>query len=373
MQTTRKRIILVLLTMMLCVSGSMVTYAQSNSDALHNAQQQLQEKDRLVEQKVQEQQSVNKEIQNIKQELESVLNEITKNKEEMAKSQAKIDETNKLIEAKKEEIVVLEDKMLARQDIMKKRAVAMQQNSNVNLIVNLFFESDSISDFIQRASAASTLMDADKDILTAQKADLKQIEKDKEEIDRQEKVLEEGQKALAAQQAALDQNMQKRQQSLTVMQEKFNQIAQQVALAEKEKSGLENQMRNIQASISAEQEAASARVAAVSVSSTPPQENSGAATNGKEMYVTATAYTPFDGGTITSAGYNIAANPNMKLIAVDPSVIPMGSKVWVEGYGVAIAGDTGGAIKGHRIDILLPTKAAAYSWGRKTVKVVILN
>ena len=63
----------------------------------------------------------------------------------------------------------------------------------------------------------------------------------------------------------------------------------------------------------------------------------------------------------------------MKLIAVDPSVIPLGSKVWVEGYGEAIAGDTGGAIKGHKIDVLMSSGAQARAWGRKTVKVIILN
>ena len=63
----------------------------------------------------------------------------------------------------------------------------------------------------------------------------------------------------------------------------------------------------------------------------------------------------------------------MKLIAVDPSVIPLGSRVWVEGYGEAIAGDTGGAIKGHKIDVLMPSDADARNWGRKTVKIVILN
>ncbi|GAA3318014.1 hypothetical protein GCM10020331_019070 [Ectobacillus funiculus] len=76
---------------------------------------------------------------------------------------------------------------------------------------------------------------------------------------------------------------------------------------------------------------------------------------------------------ITASGYNIKANPNMKMIAVDPSVIPLGSKVWVEGYGYAIAGDTGGAIKGHRIDVLYPSEAAASSWGRKRVKVRVLR
>ena len=58
----------------------------------------------------------------------------------------------------------------------------------------------------------------------------------------------------------------------------------------------------------------------------------------------------------------------MKLIAVDPSVIPLGTKVWVEGYGEAIAGDTGGAIKGHKIDVLMSSGDQARAWGRKTVK-----
>ena len=94
----------------------------------------------------------------------------------------------------------------------------------------------------------------------------------------------------------------------------------------------------------------------------------------KELYVSATAYSHESSITgLTATGYNIKANPNMKLIAVDPSVIPLGTKVWVEGYGEAIAGDTGGAIKGHKIDVLMPSSAQAISWGRKTVKIVILN
>lgn len=72
-------------------------------------------------------------------------------------------------------------------------------------------------------------------------------------------------------------------------------------------------------------------------------------------------------------GHNLTANPGMKLIAVDPAVIPLGSRVYVEGYGEAIAGDTGGAIKGHRIDVLMPDKGTSSNWGRRTVKVTILG
>lgn len=363
-----KRIILVVLTLLLCVSESIVTYAQSNSDALRNANQQLREKESIVEQKKQEQQSVNKEIENIQSELDSLLTYIDKNKEEMTKTQSEIDEVNKLIEQKKEEIVVLEDKILGRKDIMKKRAVALQQNGNISMFINLFFESDSIAEFLQRASAASALMDADKEILTAQKQDLLQIEQAKQVIDQQEKVLEEQQQVLAQQQAELDQNLQKRQQTLAEMQAKYNQITQQVALAEQEKAGIESQMRDIQARINVEQSGARA-----AQGGSAPQNDAGAAIKGKEMYVKATAYTPYDSGHITAAGYNIMANPNMKLIAVDPRVIPLGKRVWVEGYGVAIAGDTGGAIKGHKIDVLLPTKAQAYAWGIKNVKIIVLD
>lgn len=94
-----------------------------------------------------------------------------------------------------------------------------------------------------------------------------------------------------------------------------------------------------------------------------------------EFYVEATAYSPFCEGCegVSAGGYNYRANPNMALIAVDPRIIPLGTKVWVEGYGYAIAGDTGGAIKGNRIDVLLPTEAAANEWGRKRVKIRILR
>lgn len=105
-----------------------------------------------------------------------------------------------------------------------------------------------------------------------------------------------------------------------------------------------------------------------------------APSGGRELEVVATAYTAnpsengtYDGRVLTAMGHDLTANPDMKMIAVDPNVIPLGSKVWVEGYGEAIAGDTGGAIKGNRIDVLVGSDAAAEQWGRKTVTVKILD
>lgn len=96
---------------------------------------------------------------------------------------------------------------------------------------------------------------------------------------------------------------------------------------------------------------------------------------GKEMVVTATAYTAYCDGCsgITYTGIDLRSNPNQKVIAVDPNVIPLGTRVWVEGYGEAIAGDIGGAIKGNIIDVFLQHQQDALNWGRRTVTIKILE
>lgn len=73
----------------------------------------------------------------------------------------------------------------------------------------------------------------------------------------------------------------------------------------------------------------------------------------------------------TYTGINLNENPNV--IAVDPSVIPLGSTVYIPGYGTFIAGDTGSAINGNRIDVHMTDLNAAIQFGRKTMDVQILN
>jgi 3D (Asp-Asp-Asp) domain-containing protein len=95
----------------------------------------------------------------------------------------------------------------------------------------------------------------------------------------------------------------------------------------------------------------------------------------KEFTVSATAYTAYCNGCsgITKTGINLRENSDLKVIAVDPTVIKLGTKVHVEGYGYAIAGDIGSAIKGNKIDVFIPTKSEAYKWGRKNVKITIIE
>jgi|SRR5680860_14583 len=85
------------------------------------------------------------------------------------------------------------------------------------------------------------------------------------------------------------------------------------------------------------------------------------------LTVEATAYTYTGNKTATGV------EPREGLIAVDPKVIAMGSKIYVQGYGYAIAADTGGAILGNRIDVFFPTLRQCIDWGRKSVQVYVLQ
>jgi 3D (Asp-Asp-Asp) domain-containing protein len=97
---------------------------------------------------------------------------------------------------------------------------------------------------------------------------------------------------------------------------------------------------------------------------------------GREMMVMeATAYYPgplnWGGGVGTRTAIGLLAKRGV--VAVDPSVIRLGSRVHVLGYGEAVAGDTGGAIRGNRIDLCFDTYEEAINFGRRNVTVYLLN
>jgi uncharacterized protein YabE (DUF348 family) len=118
------------------------------------------------------------------------------------------------------------------------------------------------------------------------------------------------------------------------------------------------------------------RIVAVGTKVNNPQIVSrGNGTVSQEFYVTATAYTAYCDGCSgrTRTGINLRSNPNMKVVAVDPRIIPLGSKVYIEGYGYAVAADTGSAIRGYKIDVFFPEKSSAFRWGRKRVKIKIIR
>ena len=91
----------------------------------------------------------------------------------------------------------------------------------------------------------------------------------------------------------------------------------------------------------------------------------------RKYTMTATAYTPRPkGGTgITASG--LPARPG--LVAVDPKVIPLKTRLYIPGYGFCLAADTGGAIKGMRIDLCFQTRQEALRFGRRKIEVYVLE
>ncbi|BBN98419.1 3D domain-containing protein [Sporolactobacillus terrae] len=149
-------------------------------------------------------------------------------------------------------------------------------------------------------------------------------------------------------------------------EEKAKKIAEEAARKAAEKEAKE------QAQKEAERAADTNKPRASKTSAQPAQapKSAPAEQAGRSITVEATSYSL---GGRSATGIDFSSNPNAKVIAVDPKVIPLGSKVKIPGYGVFVAGDTGGAIKGKRIDVHFPSRDQALQFGRRTLTVTVLN
>ena len=83
--------------------------------------------------------------------------------------------------------------------------------------------------------------------------------------------------------------------------------------------------------------------------------------------VEATAYTWTGNRTATGTW------PKVGTIAVDPRFISLGTKVYIEGYGFAVAEDTGGAVKNNIVDLYMDSEAECVNWGRRNVTLYVLE
>ena len=93
--------------------------------------------------------------------------------------------------------------------------------------------------------------------------------------------------------------------------------------------------------------------------------------SGHAMYVSASGYSAYDPGNSkhTASGTLVRHG----VIAVDPNVIPLGTRVFIPGYGEAVAEDIGGSIKGHRIDVAFDSHEEALAFGRRDLEIIIVD
>ena len=93
--------------------------------------------------------------------------------------------------------------------------------------------------------------------------------------------------------------------------------------------------------------------------------------SGRSIYVSATAYSAYDPGNSNRTATGTLVRHGV--IAVDPSVIPLGTRVFIPGYGEAVAEDVGYAIKGYRIDVAFDSHAEALMFGRQDLEIFIME
>jgi 3D (Asp-Asp-Asp) domain-containing protein/uncharacterized coiled-coil protein SlyX len=202
-------------------------------------------------------------------------------------------------------------------------------------------------------------------------------------VQKQDKLIHEYQQKLNEQGSLIDQQkdtLVNQKRELKQLNDQVNKLSEQLgkqkADNQKATESFETERETLQAKIKdLEKELAFKKAnegKAIAASTLPSTKSP----QGRKVTVEATGYiaTCSEGCTgITATGYNLAANPHAKVIAVDPNVIPLGTKVYVPGYGYAVAADTGGGINGHEIDVHFPSTHDALQWGRRTIEITIVN
>jgi 3D (Asp-Asp-Asp) domain-containing protein len=232
----------------------------------------------------------------------------------------------------------------------------------------VLFGSSDIGDFLSRVETISKIMKFDNNLMNKLKNDQQVILNQKEKLVAENNRLQTLRSSSQNTLAKLNSDVKQQKQLLA------NASAKEKALIAADVRAKQEAKAKADAIAAASVKKASANrvmIASSGSSRNNPSISRGTSTStpavaASTITVQATAYT---GGGYTASGMQAAEG----VIAVDPTVIPLGSRVYVDGYGYAVAADTGGAIQGNIIDLYFSSQAACQNWGRRTVTVHILK
>ena len=333
---------------------------------------------------------VNQEIQNFQAQLDSKLAQANKIYSQAQEAQQKVNQSKSKITELETGISETENDVVQLKASVAKQMRAMQANGGGTLsYIDIVASSKNLSDMVMRLTNLHV-------VLTAESDQAKSLIEKEESLKTMKVKLEESQETLVKNQNDYQGQVDALQSNISGLKDKISSNKQllsemQAKAAAEQKARDEALAKSVadvkakaaaQAATKAEQEKtkdSSSSESNNSVSTqTPADTNSNTTTNnnnsssttsgGRTLNVEATAYA-LNG--ITATGIDLSKNPIC--IAVDPSVIPLNSLVEVPGYGIAIAGDTGGAIIGNIIDVHFPSNDQAIAWGRKNIQITVLS
>ncbi|ALS03035.1 peptidase M23 [Enterococcus silesiacus] len=345
--------------------------------------------------------------ESLSEDINTALNDVNEKYAEIEKLKADISKAEETIKSSEAEITVTEQSIARRKEVVGDRMKDIQL-SGEQRTWQVLLDAESVSDFFSKAYAMTILQNAEQEKIESLSKDKEKLSDLQETVKSKQEELQTNESKLQDEASAMDEQVVTLKQQLSDNQAALQQIASQKQTEEKritdEKKAAEARKQqeaaaeaqrkaNAIASSSSSNSSSSSSSSSDSSSSssssseeqpvvTPPSQpeetpitggdtgNGGA--NGRVLYMQSTAYSWKEAGSgfITATGIDLRSQSNV--IAVDPSVIPLGSFVEVEGYGFAVAGDTGGAIKGNIIDVHFPSVDQCLVWGRRNnVKVTI--
>lgn len=377
-----------LVTLVLCLIQIVAPVAIS-ADTLET----LNQKETTLQQ---ESQAISLEVQNALEKVNEAYQAVESLKGEISENEALLEETHNQISDTKETIA-------RRKEMVAKRLRQLQVNSVGDNKIAYLLESASIQELVTNLYAITMLQSAEKDAIESLDADTKKLQELEQEAKATQATLVSNQESLTAEAQTLDAQVLSLKEQLASNENALASIAQskEVELARiaaeearaKEEAEKQAAAEKAAAEQAAKEEAnkqpeapskpvekpstpAPEKPTTPTPTPTPPTNNNDNSSNSgnKVLYMESTAYSYKEPGSsfFTAMGVDLRVNP--RVVAVDPSVIPLGTIVEVEGYGIALAADTGGAIKGNILDVHLDSEEACYAWGRKfNVKVTILD
>ena len=347
------------------------------------------------------------EVGKLNNEIEEINNKLEKNNAEITNAEAEIENINKKIEDSQVEIK-------EREDLMSKRIRSMYKSNMATDMIYYILTSENIFDLFSRIDSINKIVSVDKDIISEineKKEDLvndsKKIEERQEDLKKLsasiKNDLSEVNKKKEEQESLLSKLNEEKNSLMSIIEaNEVNLVSSTISIVDSSNSisklkdalstlrGLLPQLNSsyaislVEDSISnAESKISTLEIEESSLSqesNSSGESNNGTSSGGNNgtnsdylatHSMSATAYT---GHGLTALGLKPVRDPNgLSTVAVDKNVIPLGSKVYVEGYGYAIASDTGGAIKGNKIDLYFNTLEECYSFGRRTVTVHVIS
>lgn len=324
------------------------------------------------------QESVKKQLDQNSNELSGKMDEINQVYQKLSDLEGKKKETEQRITQTQTKLQQAQQEKKNRVRDAKERLCELQKRQGTNTSLSILEKSTSLTQWLRSMIALQRLQSVYNDSLAAVKQSIVDISQAKEQLQGYQSNLASQERQVNDQKAVLDSQMSDLKKKIADGQSEMKQLAdreqQAKAMEEAQKKAMEEAQRK-----AAEEEAQKQKQQQVQQTSTKTVDNSEAATSAdnvsgsKTLTMSATAYsTEANGmGTYSATGINLKQHPSC--VAVDPSVIPLGSIIWVSGYGVSVAGDTGTAIKGNVIDLHFSTVAQSMAWGRRTVTVKILN